>query len=155
MTMSIQIEYNRFIAGFLILLIIITGTVAAETTTSPKTIRHTPWDIGVAITEYPTVVAGQMAIPPMPPLTINSDPDGAEIFINGKYVGTTPHWMYLSSGVHTITLKKEGYEDKTITINYDSNRGAEVNEVLEAPGFETVVALVSIGAAVLLMKKTR
>ena len=112
-------------------------------------------DISVMITGYPTAVAETMAIPPVPPLSINSEPEGADITIDGQFVGTTPHWMYLKSGVHTITLKKEGYDDKVITIDYDSDRGGEVNEVLETPGFETIAALVSIFAVVLLIRKIR
>jgi hypothetical protein len=155
MTTGIRYVYHRFFAGFLLILMIISGATAAGTTVSPGDYGQVRGDIGVIITEYPTPVAGTTAIPPVPPLSINSEPQGADISVDGQYVGTTPHWMYLKSGVHTITLQKEGYNDKVVTINYDRDRGGEVNEVLETPGFETFAALLSIGAVVLLMRKTR
>lgn len=152
MTTGIWYAYHRFLAGFLLFLIFITGATAAGTMGSPGDSEQVRGDIGVMIT-YPTAMAETMAIPPVPPLTINSDPPGAEILIDGQYVGTTPHWTYLNSGAHTITLTKEGYDDKVITINYDSDRGGEVNEVLETPGFETFAALVSLCAVVLIARK--
>lgn len=155
MTTGIRYKYYRFFTGFLLILIYITGATAAGTTGSPGDSGQLPGDIGVIITEYPTAAAETMAIPPVPPLAIISEPSGADISVDGQYAGTTPHWMYLKSGVHTITLRKEGYDNKVITINYDSDRGGEVNEVLETPGFETFAALVSIGAVLLLMKKTQ
>lgn len=154
MTTGIRYSYHRFLAGFLLFLILITCATTTTATGSPGDSEPVHGDISVMIT-YPAVVKETMAIPPIPPLTINSDPLGAEILIDGQYVGTTPHWMYLKSGVHTITLRKEGYDDKVITINYDSDRGGEVNEVLETPGFESFAALVSICAVVLIARKTR
>jgi len=155
MTTGVRYVYHRYLAGFLFILVIISGTTATAIMGSPGDSGKEHGDISVMITGYPTAVAETMAIPPVPPLSINSEPEGADITIDGQFVGTTPHWMYLKSGVHTITLKKEGYDDKVITIDYDSDRGGEVNEVLETPGFETIAALVSIFAVVLLIRKIR
>jgi hypothetical protein len=35
---------------------------------------------------------------------ITSDPDGAEIFLDDKFVGTTPVTLRLTEGTHTLIL---------------------------------------------------
>lgn len=44
-------------------------------------------------------------------MTISSNPDNAEVFVDNVLVGYTPLTYKLSQGVHTITLKKDGYND--------------------------------------------
>lgn len=51
-------------------------------------------------------------------VAFNSDPQGADIYINGNRMGKTPLPMNLSNlKAVTVTFKKEGYEDKTYIIN--------------------------------------
>jgi PEGA domain-containing protein len=44
-------------------------------------------------------------------LTISSDPTGAEIYIDGKFVGQTPSTIQLSSGTHRIEVKSQGKQE--------------------------------------------
>lgn len=44
-------------------------------------------------------------------VSISSDPDGAEIFVDGKFVGNAPAILKLSPGTHKITVKAEGRSD--------------------------------------------
>lgn len=44
-------------------------------------------------------------------VNISSNPDNAEVYINNAFVGYTPLNYKVSQGVHTITLKKSGYND--------------------------------------------
>ena len=51
-------------------------------------------------------------------VAFDSDPQGAEIYINGNRMGKTPLPMNLSNlKAVTVTFKKEGYDDKTYIIN--------------------------------------
>jgi len=51
-------------------------------------------------------------------VAFNSDPQGADIYINGNRMGKTPMPMNLSNlKAVTVTFKKEGYDDKTYIIN--------------------------------------
>ena len=51
-------------------------------------------------------------------VAFDSDPQGADIYINGNRMGKTPMPMNLSNlKTVTVTFKKEGYEDKTYIIN--------------------------------------
>jgi len=56
-------------------------------------------------------------------ISVKSAPDGAEITIDGKFVGSTPSTLQLKSGEHNISVKKEGYTlwERTMTINAGSN----------------------------------
>lgn len=73
--------------------------------------------------------------PPTPiygSLDINSAPANAEVWIDGKLVGTTPMFLtkYLA-GYHEIKLKKQGYKDATMTANIDEGQTATVVKNLE------------------------
>lgn len=49
----------------------------------------------------------------------SSDPNGGEIFVNGKFVGSTPSKISLAPGEYRVEIRKRGYEtwqrDVTIT----------------------------------------
>lgn len=44
-------------------------------------------------------------------INISSNPDNAEVYVDNAFVGYTPLNYKLPQGVHTITLKKAGYND--------------------------------------------
>lgn len=56
-------------------------------------------------------------------VSVKSDPDGAEIVVDGKYAGSTPSTLQIKSGDHTISVKKAGYTlwERTMMINAGGN----------------------------------
>ncbi len=50
---------------------------------------------------------------------VKSVPDGAEIIVDGKFVGSTPSTLHLAPGDHTISLQRAGYKawQRTMTVN--------------------------------------
>lgn len=44
-------------------------------------------------------------------LVATSDPDGAQIFIDGKFTGATNSNLTLEPGLYEVVIKKEGYQD--------------------------------------------
>lgn len=53
-------------------------------------------------------------------VTVNSNPSGANVYLNGYLRGTTPMIVTLPTYIYNgadITLKKEGYADTTISVN--------------------------------------
>jgi hypothetical protein len=44
-------------------------------------------------------------------IQIRSSPEGAEIYVNGRFVGNAPSILNLPPGEHTITVKHSGYKD--------------------------------------------
>jgi hypothetical protein len=50
-------------------------------------------------------------------LMIDSTPPGADIEIDGEFVGNTPSTLNMAQGNHQITLKKQGFADWTKALN--------------------------------------
>ena len=57
----------------------------------------------------PQPAAVAAAPPPKPELEIWSSPPGADIFLDGAYVGQTPHSLEVSEGEHTVNLRKRNF----------------------------------------------
>ena len=59
-----------------------------------------------------TAVAAQPAIDAAPgtKVSVISNPGGADIEIDGNFVGNTPSTVNLSAGDHTVTVSKNGYK---------------------------------------------
>jgi hypothetical protein len=53
----------------------------------------------------------------MASLTVNSSTAGADIEIDGNFVGSTPSTLSLTPGQHTITVKKKGYSSWNRSMN--------------------------------------
>jgi len=41
---------------------------------------------------------------------VNTQPNGAKIYVNGKHYGTSPKYIELSPGEHSIVMVKEFYK---------------------------------------------
>ena len=50
-------------------------------------------------------------------LTISSEPDAAEIYVDGKFHGNTPGTLKLPAGSHTVLLKSPGLPDYSRTLD--------------------------------------
>jgi hypothetical protein len=52
-------------------------------------------------------------------VNIKSSPDGAEITVDGKLVGSTPSTVKLKSGDHAISVTKPGFKswERTVTLS--------------------------------------
>lgn len=65
------------------------------------------------------------AAPPPEPstITIKSTPDGADISVDGKYVGGTPSTLKLPPGEHTISIEKSTFKawQRAITLSAGGN----------------------------------
>jgi hypothetical protein len=62
---------------------------------------------------------------------IKSTPDGAEITVDDKYMGSTPSTLKLAAGDHKIRLEKSGFKmwEKTLTVGAGAT--ATVNATLD------------------------
>lgn len=56
-------------------------------------------------------------------IVIKSTPDGADITVDGKFVGSTPSTVRLAPGDHTISIEKSGFKvwQRTITVSAGGN----------------------------------
>jgi S1-C subfamily serine protease len=83
---------------------------------------------------YPSVAAAiPLSSSPVPEsfgtLIITSDPDGAEIYLDGKFVGNVPATLKLATGSHVVRAKSPGRADweRTIEILKDSQATLKAN----------------------------
>ena len=64
-------------------------------------------------------------------ISVKSDPDGAEISIDGKFVGNTPSTLRLQPGDHSISIKKSGFGNWERTITSAAGGNVTLNASLE------------------------
>ena len=78
-------------------------------------------------TSTPTAVPTTQAT-----LAVASTPPGADIEVDGNFVGNTPSSVNLSPGAHQITIKKKGFVDWSKTLNVTGgniNLNAELEQM--------------------------
>jgi hypothetical protein len=63
---------------------------------------------------------------------IKSTPDGAEITVDGKFMGTSPSTLRLSTGDHKIKLQKTGFKTWEKTLSVGDGGTPTLNVTLEA-----------------------
>ncbi len=64
---------------------------------------------------------------------LKSDPDGADILVDGKYAASTPSSLQLAAGDHTISIEKTGFKAWQRTITVAVGSGITMNANLEKP----------------------
>lgn len=64
-------------------------------------------------------------------LNVESSVSGADIEVDGSFVGDTPSTVAIAAGQHTITVKKKGYSDWSRSMNV-SGSSVHLNADLEA-----------------------
>jgi hypothetical protein len=62
---------------------------------------------------------------------VKSSPDGADITVDDKYVGSTPSTLKLTAGDHKIKLEKSGFKTWERTLTVSAGASATVNPTLE------------------------
>jgi hypothetical protein len=106
----------------------ITAYIAADTPLSPANFNKAPSDL-------PTSAQTQSAISSesseLSSIAVKSTPDGADIKIDGRFVGSTPSTLRLQPGEHKIVLEKTGFKAWERTISVSSNANVVVDATLE------------------------
>jgi serine protease Do len=64
-------------------------------------------------------------------LTINSEPDAAEIFIDGKFHGNAPATLKLTAGPHAVLLRSPGRPDFTRTLELPKSSKLNLKAVFD------------------------
>ncbi len=75
-----------------------------------------------ATLQSPTAPA-PAATPTTAKLSVASTPDGADIEVDGSFVGNTPSDIDVPAGDHTVTVKKTGFQtwEKKLKVSSGSN----------------------------------
>jgi hypothetical protein len=64
-------------------------------------------------------------------LQLDSDPSGADIEVDGTFVGNTPSDLQVSEGDHTVTVKKSGFKDWSRQLKVSGGSSVHLNAELE------------------------
>jgi hypothetical protein len=67
-------------------------------------------------------------------LTVNSNPPGAQLLVDGKLAGVTPTTLTLPQGTHSLTLRGSGAEPRTMNVAVSA--GTQVSQYIELPRAE-------------------
>jgi len=71
------------------------------------------------------------ADPAFSSVDVKSTPDGAEITVDDKYMGSTPSALKLSTGDHKIKLEKSGFKSWERTLTVGAGGTANINATLD------------------------
>jgi len=84
----------------------------------------------------PTIASASGASPAslQATLAIGSNPSGADIEVDGGFVGNTPSTVSLAAGSHQIVVKKKGFSDWTKTLNVTGGNINLTADLEQAPG---------------------
>jgi hypothetical protein len=64
-------------------------------------------------------------------VTILSDPAGAEVYVDGDFVGQTPATLHLASGAHRVELRAAGKRDWSRELEVIKDSEVTVRPVME------------------------
>ena len=64
-------------------------------------------------------------------VTVNSTPDGADVSVDGNFVGNTPSILKLAPGKHTISVVSSGFKSWSRELTVVSGSDVKLNATLE------------------------
>ena len=64
-------------------------------------------------------------------MSLNSNPDGADVYVDGQFYGNSPATLKLKPGKHTIGVKMSGYKDWSREVSTDSGGQSHLTAALE------------------------
>lgn len=81
-------------------------------------------DLDKAISQLPTEAPKPIESTAKPQLTITSEPSGAEIEIDGEFIGNTPTTVTAKEGTVIVKVKKAGFQpwERTMKLNPGDKR---------------------------------
>jgi len=95
-------------------------------------------DVKLDIAKFQPAAPAQGVVPSSPPgnaasakLQLESDPSGADIAVDGNFVGNTPSDVQVAEGEHTISVKKAGFKDWERTLKVSGGSSVHLNAELE------------------------
>jgi hypothetical protein len=78
-----------------------------------------------------STAAADPAVVPTGKLSLGSNPDGADIEVDGSFVGNTPSDVQVAEGEHMVSLKKAGFKDWQRTLKVSGGSSVHLNAELE------------------------
>ena len=105
----------------------ITAYIAGDTPLDPTKFAKLP--ATAAAISQPPIESSTTA--ELTAVTIKSAPDGADITIDGKFVGSTPSSVQFKPGEHTIAIEKSGFKSWQRTMTVTAGGAINLEAILE------------------------
>ena len=99
------------------------GSAMRAAIASQNNAPATPPPATVAASAAPTASPGRLAVA--------SVPDGADIEVDGSFVGNTPSDLQVSEGDHTVSVKKVGFKNWARNLRVSAGSSVHLNAELE------------------------
>jgi len=117
----------------------VSGTTVRSSVESPADSTDTPAaTTQLSETSTPAATFPTSSIPPdgYGQLTITSEPDAAEIYVDGKFHGNAPATLKLPAGPHAILLKSPSHPDFTRTLELPKSSKLNLKAIFDTPPHE-------------------
>jgi hypothetical protein len=100
------------------------------------------------VTDTVLFAVGPPPAPRFATLVVDSIPSGADVLVDGRFVGRTPLRFETDPGRHDVSVSLDGYRTFSQSINIASGETFRINAVLAAiPRFGTLVIRANVGGA--------
>jgi hypothetical protein len=119
------------------ILVALQGVTGAPVSVGDKDREFVPVGLTTAVakeSEANKSAGGDAAAKPVDAIgTVNvvSNPDGADVYADGQFVGNSPATLKLSPGKHSVAVKMSGYKDWSREISTDAGSEAHLTAALE------------------------
>jgi hypothetical protein len=118
----------------------ITAYINGDMNLDPAKFAPKPASEAQALPAPPTATAESTTV------LVKSMPDGADITVDGKYMGSTPSSLRLAAGDHSVSVEKSGFKKWQRTMTVSAGSSIMLDATLEAAQ-STSVAQVPAGPA--------
>jgi hypothetical protein len=109
----------------------ITAYVAADTPLDQAKFVNRPEGGAMMAANQTQQGAAASSAPEISTVVVKSTPEGAEISIDGKFVGSTPSTLRLAAGEHNISIEKSGFKSWQRTMTVNTSGSVTVDATLE------------------------
>jgi len=117
------------------ILVALQGVTGVPVVVGDKDREFIPVGVKTEVTKQPeeaTKLADKSATEePKGSINVTSNPTGADVLLNGDFVGNSPAVLKLTPGKHTITVKLNGFKDWSREITVQAGSELQVSATLE------------------------
>lgn len=121
------------------ILVALQGVTGVPVSVGEKERGFIPVGVTTSVAKEPAEAQSGEEKPPASPaqetatgtVNVTSNPDGAEVYADGQFVGNCPAVLKLKPGKHTVTVKLSGYRDWSREISLESGSEVRLTATLE------------------------
>jgi hypothetical protein len=121
------------------ILVALQGVTGVPVSVAEKEREFVPVDVTTSVAREPAETQTGEEKPPASPaqematgtVSVTSNPDGADVYADGQFVGNSPAVLKLKPGKHTVTVKLFGHQDWSREITVEPGSEVRLTATLE------------------------